>query len=255
MGYRGKLAEREKARELRAQGMTMPDIAAALGVSKSSVSLWTRDVEFEPQHRRTGARRRGPNALQRRKAAEIAAMNDRGLERMGSLSDEAFLAAGAALYAGEGSKTDGEVLFANSDAQQVLFFIRWLRHFFDIDESRLRIRLYLHEGLDLDAAVAFWSSLTRIPATQFHKPYRAVADVGIRNNKHLHGCVGVRYACTRTHREVMGLVRALLTYESHSGVAQSAAQGTVNAKVLGSSPSPGAPATRACSSVVRAGDS
>ena len=71
MGYRGKIAEQEQARWLRALGWTLADIAAELGVSKSSVSLWVRDVEFTPGPRRR-ARRRAPNALQRRKAAEKA---------------------------------------------------------------------------------------------------------------------------------------------------------------------------------------
>ena len=64
MGYRGKLAEQEQARQLRAMGWTLADIAEKLGVAKSSVSLWVRDVAFEPSPRRTGARLR-PNALQR----------------------------------------------------------------------------------------------------------------------------------------------------------------------------------------------
>jgi len=44
MGYRGKVQEQEKARVLRAQNRTLADIAQTLGVSKSSVSLWVRDV-------------------------------------------------------------------------------------------------------------------------------------------------------------------------------------------------------------------
>ncbi|MBA2751432.1 MAG: hypothetical protein H0U41_04230, partial [Actinobacteria bacterium] len=48
MGYRGKVVEKERARELRGEGFTMLEIATQLGVSKSSVSLWTRDVEFRP---------------------------------------------------------------------------------------------------------------------------------------------------------------------------------------------------------------
>ena len=47
MGYRGKLREREEARRLRAEGYTLLDIARQLGVSKSSVSVWVRDVEFD----------------------------------------------------------------------------------------------------------------------------------------------------------------------------------------------------------------
>jgi transcriptional regulator with XRE-family HTH domain len=48
MGYRGKLAERQQARQLRRTGLPLAEIAARLGVSKSSVSLWVRDVAFEP---------------------------------------------------------------------------------------------------------------------------------------------------------------------------------------------------------------
>src|SRR5712692_7399138 len=134
MGYRGKVKEQEAARELRALGSTLADIAEKLEVAKSSVSLWVRDVEFTPRRRRTGARRRGPNVLQRRKAAQIEALNQEGVVRLGQLNEQAFLAAGAALYAGEGAKRDGAIVFANSDPAMMAFFCAWLRRFFDIDE-------------------------------------------------------------------------------------------------------------------------
>jgi hypothetical protein len=210
MGYRGKLAEQERARELRAQSWTLQDIATELGVSKSSVSLWVRDVEFTPRPRR-GARRRGPNKLQLAKQAEIEEMQAWGRDRIGQLSEEAFLAAGTALYAGEGTKRDGMVSFANTDAQMVSFFCAWLRRFFDIDESRLRLRIYLHDGLDIDAATQFWCEVTQIPAAQVRMPYRAASDSSIRSNKHPRGCAYVGYSCSRTHRAVMGLVNALLS--------------------------------------------
>ena len=64
MGYRGKLAERQQARQLRRTGLPLSEIALRVGVSKSSVSLWVRDVEFEPLPRPPRGRRRAPNALQ-----------------------------------------------------------------------------------------------------------------------------------------------------------------------------------------------
>jgi hypothetical protein len=210
MGYRGKLAEQQQARQLRRTGLPLAEIAAHLGVAKSSVSLWVRDVEFSPLPRPPRGRRRDPNALQRRKLAEIDRLVEEGQARIGRLSDREFLVAGVALYAGEGTKRDGAVRFANSDPRMILFFCCWLRRFFQIDESRLRIRLYLHEGLDLTAAIAYWSEVTAIPAAPFAKPYRAVPDPAIRHAKHVHGCVTVSYSCSGTHRSVMGLVRALL---------------------------------------------
>ena len=210
MGYRGKLLECEQARRLRATGMTMPDIAAELGVSRGSVSLWTRDVAFEPSPRRR-ARRRGPNALQRRKQAEIDELLAEGRRRIGVLSEREFLVAGAALYAGEGSKTDGLVRFANTDPRMLAFFAAWLRHFFAVDERRLRVCVYLHEGLDLDGAVAFWSTLLGVPKVQFRRGYRAKAGSTIRTSKHATGCAYLSYACSRTHRTIMGLTAALLS--------------------------------------------
>lgn len=216
MGYRGKLAEQERARELRAAGWTMPAIAAELGVSRSSVSLWTRDVDFEPQPRRT-ARRRGPNKLQRAKQAEIDRLMEDGRRRIGTLTEQELLVAGAALYAGEGAKRDGAVKFANSDPRMMLFFAAWLRRFFAVDESRLRLRLYLHEGLDLAAATTFWAELLGIPKSQFQAPYRAVSDHSIRSTKHPLGCPSLTYSCSETHRRVMGLVHALLSCEAIPG--------------------------------------
>lgn len=208
MGYRGKVTDRSEARRLRALGWTMPDIAGHLGVSRSSVSLWTRDVPVELGPRRMGPRQ--PNVLERRKAAEIAELLEEGRARIGSLSERDLLIAGVALYAGEGSKTGHEVHFANTNPAMVAMFCAWLRRFFAIDESRLRMRLYLHEGLDLEAATQYWSAVAGIPADQFHAPYRAKADSSIRLTKHEHGCVSVRYSCSRTHRAVIGLVQALL---------------------------------------------
>jgi hypothetical protein len=216
MGYRGKIVEQNLARDLRAEGRTLMEIAVELGVAKSSVSLWVRDVEFEPRPRRRG-QRRGPNVLARRRQEEIERLRREGVMRIGQLSERDFLVAGVALYAGEGSKTDGEVKFANSDPRMILFFCVWLRRFFHVDESRLRIWLYLHQGLDLEAAVEYWSDLTKIPAAQFGKPYRAVPDPSIRRSKHPRGCPAVAYSCSRTHREIMGLIGGLLSCERFPG--------------------------------------
>jgi hypothetical protein len=67
MGYRGKLHEQAEARRLRVTGMTLNDIATALDVSKSSVSLWAGDVAFTPLPRdgRGGAGRTSCSAGRR----------------------------------------------------------------------------------------------------------------------------------------------------------------------------------------------
>ena len=58
---------------------------------------------------------RSPSPLHLAKLAEIEEMSQRGRERVADLGDDAFFAAGIALYAGEGGKTDGAITFANCD--------------------------------------------------------------------------------------------------------------------------------------------
>jgi transcriptional regulator with XRE-family HTH domain len=213
VGYRRKLREREQARHLRAQAWTLADIAQELGVAKSTVSLWVRDVTFEPRPRRR-ARKRAPNALQRRKYAEIDRLMAEGEARIGRLSEREFLVAGTALYAGEGAKSGSRVGFVNTDPRLIAFFCAWLRHFFEIDERRMRVMLYLHEGLDLDEATRYWAGITGVPREQFTRPYRAVPDESRRSAKHEFGCATVRYSCSRTFRAVIGLVSALVGCET-----------------------------------------
>jgi transcriptional regulator with XRE-family HTH domain len=221
VGYRGKLEERARARELRAEAWTLREIADELGVAKSSVSTWVRDVAFDPSSRRSAVTHRRPRGidhpLRRRKLAQLEQLRVEGLERIGSLSDREFLVAGLGLYAGDGAKGDMAVRFANSNPELIAFFCRWLRRFFEVEEDRLRLVLYLHEGLDLDGARLHWPEVTGIPQTQFGRPYRAAADATIRHNKHEHGCAHVGYSCSRTQRTILALGQALLVADGALG--------------------------------------
>lgn len=189
----------------------MAAIAEELGVSRSSVSLWVRGVTPEAPMRRHAPGPRRPNRLQRAKAERLAAVHADALEAIGRLSPRDLLIAGLALYAGEGTKRDGDLTFANSDPRLVRLWCLFLRRFVQPDERRLRARLYLHQDCDLAASIRFWAAVAAIPPEQFTKPYRAVADPSIRDRRHEHGCLHVRYASTEAHRYVLGLIDALLS--------------------------------------------
>ena len=97
MGYGGKVAEQRRARELRAQSWTIPDIAKELGVSKSSVSLWVRDVDFVPNPRRHNYwTKDNPHPMQVAKEAEIERCDrERERRRIGAaVNDREFLVLG-----------------------------------------------------------------------------------------------------------------------------------------------------------------
>lgn len=235
MGYRGKTRKHEQARELRAAGWTIKEIAAELHVSPGSVSTWVRDVEVDAERwqahcatRRNHGWAKRRASFERTRAAQAVSVRCEAEALLRAISDRDRFIAGIALYAGEGAKTRGSVKFTNSDPRMITAFLTWLRGFFEVDEARLRVRLYLHDGLDLAAANEFWSTTTGIPVTQFNLPYRAVADPSIRRTKHPMGCPTVIYSCTHTHEVVMALVDALLSSNVPSGVAQLAERAAVN---------------------------
>jgi hypothetical protein len=212
VGYAGKWRERERACELRAQAWTLQAIADELGVSKGSVSVWVRNIDFVPRPRNRGRRSDKPHPLHVEKLAQIERCRAEAEQLIGELSEREFLVFGLALYLGEGAKTEASGLgLANTSGPVMVSFVRWLRHFFEIDESRLRVRLYLHDDLDVDAATAYWSALLRIPEQQFHRPYRPQrkTNPGHRQSKHEFGCATVRFSDITLHRRVMALVEAV----------------------------------------------
>ena len=209
MGNGGKHLERHRARELRAEAWTLQEIADELGVSKGSVSVWVRDVEFVPKPRNRGHASHEPHPLHVRKLAEIERCRVEADALIGRLSSRDLTMFCLALYAGEGSKTEGAVSLANTDPILVGLFVRWLRSSFAIDEARLRMKLHLHDDLDLEAATRFWSLVTRVPVAQFTKPSRPPSGPRRTSRRHLNGCATVVYSCSLTHRRVMAMIEAV----------------------------------------------
>jgi hypothetical protein len=217
MGYAGKWRERERARELRAQSWTLARIAAEVGAAKGTVSVWVRDVDHVPNPRNRGHPSGPKHPMRVKKEAELAACAIEASEWVGSLSDRDLAMFALALYAGEGAKRDGSIVFANSDPRLISAFLQYLRTSFEVADDKLRLRLYLHADLDLDAAVEFWSNLTGIPSHQFTKPYRAVPDATMRHNRHVNGCVGIVLHNRALHRRVMARIEAVLCALTNPG--------------------------------------
>jgi transcriptional regulator with XRE-family HTH domain len=217
MGYRGKLVEQQRARELRAQSWTLQEIADELGVAKASVSLWVRDVDFEPRPRSRGHPAGPKHPMRLKKEAELADARAEAEVLTSDLTERDLRMFALGLYAGEGEKTKGTVGLANTNPAYLALFVSWLRRDFEIDEQRPRGKIYLHEGLDIDVATRFWSNVTDVPVSQFTKPYRARANSSRRLVKHEHGCATVRYSCSRTLRRLLAMIEAVSFPFAHPG--------------------------------------
>lgn len=213
---------REKARLLREAGWTYPQIAKELGVSKSSCSLWLRDMVhplpgLEGQARRSAAIRASAARTQELRQAERELFwRDIG-EAFGNPSDRDLLVALAVSYWCEGSKSKPWELrefvrWMNSDLTLVRLFLQGLR-VLGVTDDRIRLRVQIHDTADEAVARQWWADQLGWLADDFqrstikrHSPKTVRKNVGAD----YHGCLTVTVHQSRLLYQLLdGLVRAV----------------------------------------------
>lgn len=216
---------RARARELRAQGHAYNQIAGQLGVSKSSVSLWVRDLPCPPRLSYAENRRRSAEGVRQywakereirgvRRAGEVAA----AAADIGKLSDREILVAGAIAYWCEGTKRKPphnfeRVIFVNSDPGLIGFFMRFLASA-GVESSELTFCVQIHENADVEAAQRFWQEITGAHAGQFTKPTlkRHNPKTNRKNTgDSYHGCLRISvYRSSTLYRKIEGWASAAI---------------------------------------------
>lgn len=223
---RAKDERHAKARELRARGLTYNEIAAELGVSKGSISLWVRDLprtgrlSYEESRRRIAEGVAAYWAAERPiREARWRAISNGAAEQIGQLSDREMLITGAIAYWCEGSKNkpyrrpSNRVIFINSDPDLILFFLRVLA-VAGVERDRLICRVHIHESADVEAAQRFWLDTTAVPAAQFRRPILKTHNPKtVRKNtgSDYRGCliISVRRS-TELYRQIQGWAAAAM---------------------------------------------
>ena len=220
MGYAGKLKLRLKAENLRKKGLSVKAIQKQLGVSRSSVSRWVRDVKLTRKqlkklylNKKTGALKgsiiAAVNAQKRRKAL-IKKLLKEGAKEVGKLSKRDKFLMGVSLYFAEGSKTDKNVAFSNSDARSIKFMMDWFRSYCNVPEKKFRGSLYLHDNLDKKKAKTFWSKLTHISLDQFTKTYIVKnKESRFRKTKHEFGIFRIVISDVNLNKKIMGCISGI----------------------------------------------
>ncbi|WP_427166942.1 hypothetical protein ACQF4J_26730 [Streptomyces sp. C1-1] len=168
---------RTRARELRLQGWTYDRIQVELGCSRSSISLWVRDLP-KPEPRYTPEEQRelmqaGLTRLREAQNEERRRVKDGARQEIGELSDRDLFMVGVALYWAEGQKSKPyqrrEVVnFVNSDPAVIKVFLAWL-DLLGVPRERLVYRVMIHESADVDGAERYWAGVVGIDASALQR--------------------------------------------------------------------------------------
>lgn len=172
--------ERKKARELRAQGFSIREIAEWIKCAKSSVSEWVRDISLTPEQierlelKQDKARAKAANHPNspKQKWAKIRnnIINSAANEISSKYSLFVLKLIGAALYWAEGYKASVNMInFSNSDPKMISLMMLFFRKVCKVPEKKFRGIVHIHPHLDKEKAERFWSGISGIPIKQFHR--------------------------------------------------------------------------------------
>lgn len=196
---------KQQAIRLRKQGHLYQEIADELKIAKSTASVWTNGVLLSDTsqqliaHKQLQSSRQRIANLARLRKARTAQVDGQILQTALATLDGLKLTREhkrllcAVLFWAEGEKnTAGGVRFINSDPAMVARFLSLLRAGFELDETKFRALVHLHDYHDEPKQLEFWSEVTAIPLTQFHKSYRK-PHTGKQIHQDYPGCISVRY--------------------------------------------------------------
>lgn len=227
-----KSAERIKARELRKKGISVAKIAKTLRVSKSSASIWVRDIilnleqleKLKQQNIIGGEKGRILGALKQKhdRLKRIAIGIEKGKQAFPKLTMRELFIAGIALYWAEGTKKSREVVVCNSDPKLIQFMIQWLKKCFRIPIERIHCVVginEIHRNRE-NIVKIYWSKNTGIPMSQFTKTsFKKVKNKKVYENFDNHyGTLAIKLAQpAQLYYDIMGFIEGL--YLAHNKLA------------------------------------
>lgn len=173
------LEVKKNALTLRKQGYSLSEISRRLSISQSTASLWLGGVKLSEKARRridnlsVQGRQKSVEICRKKREVEDIKIAEKVKKHFSVCREIDPKIACALLYWGEGTKYDGNnsVSFMNADPEMIRYFLHAFRNSFSLDEKKFRALVHLHEYHDVDKQIRFWSSITKIPISQFNKSY------------------------------------------------------------------------------------
>ena len=221
-----KSIEKEKAIELRHAGMSVGNIAAEIGVSKSSVCLWVRNVPLTPEQLEKlyqanpvyNGQHKGGIVRQAKALAERIKFRQEGAEQ--AKKKEWLHSFGCALYWGEGAKSRTTCKVTNSNSELLKTFIKFLNVYFPGQLLKLTIQCYTGNGITVEQIEKYWSDtlgITNIGKTMVNQISRA--SLGKKPKNHLvYGTATVIVHNVKVVQHIYGALEEYGNFKSELGL-------------------------------------
>lgn len=171
---------KKKAIQLRKQGLSIGSIENVLGISRSTLSGWFRDVKLSEQQKNKllqnwrnaliTARKKAVlwhNSQKAKRLEEAKNAANETLRRINLKSRDILELALAILYLGEGAKKTVETALGSSDPKILKFYLFVLKNVYNLDDKKIRCELYLRADQDPQEIKKFWVKELKLPIENF----------------------------------------------------------------------------------------
>ncbi len=170
-------ADKDKAIKMRQSGMSYSQIKSEIGVSKSTLSLWLRDLPLSDKRLRE-LRDFNQVRIEKTRNKKLETRNNRLhkvksliCDEIGTLSKRDILIGGFFLYWAEGGKTKSyTVTLSNTDPRMIRAFLVWIK-LIGGSVSKTYVRLHLYSDMSEEAEIRYWSKEIGLPIQHFRKSY------------------------------------------------------------------------------------
>jgi len=207
-----KLEEKNKAIELRKSGKSYSDILKVVSVSKSTLSLWLRDVELTTQQKeelligREKSRCASAQAKKQRRIGLTEKIVADSKKEVSILLKNPLFLSGLMLYWAEGDKAEKweMVKFSNSDPMMIKIMMRWFREACEVREEKFRVCVHMHALHCRKNIEKYWSEITGVSTSQFYKSQVKPTSLRQRKNKLYDGTCAISVGSKNLFRKIRG---------------------------------------------------
>lgn len=216
---------KQKAIDMRRNGVSIIKIAKILGVSKSSISTWTRDVLLTEEQRKSLSHRDNSArsiAISNTSRIRREQFQNKGRNRIKTVDEiGALYVAGCMLYWGEGAKDINQVSICNSDVNVLILFKRFLIECFHIKSDDLKLIINCHTDLRSKEEIeSYWLSKLNLSkcclgkTTVSAESDKRKANTSFKKKKLEYGVATLRISKTEIVQEIYGAIQEFGSFKN-----------------------------------------
>ena len=222
-------SDKKQAVKLRLIGNSYKQISDILGVPKSTLSSWLKDIYLSEKAQnkiqsrlksssiaKLIARNKNQSILAKINHEKICKQAEKEAKKL--FSDPLFLL-GTSLYWAEGYKQGAygskwkSIDFANSDSDMIKIMIKFFVKFLNVKKSEIKVQIMIHDKNNTENAENFWHKITGIPKENFIKTFSkiSISSLNKQKRKLANGTIHIRINNVKSFFRLIGWINGVKT--------------------------------------------